>query len=59
MEAQAGRSTESWTLTSAMSNEELLALTKRFVDEPKPFPNWIPIGNQLHVMLDDRGLLHD
>lgn len=51
--------TGSWTPTGAMSDEELLALAKRFVDTPKPFPDWIPIGDRIHVALKHRDLLHD
>jgi len=50
---------EPWAPADGMSNEELLALTKRYVAEPKPFPGWIFFGDRLHVALRHRGLLHD
>jgi len=62
MESHAQRSAESvesWVPTSAMTDEQLLVLTKRYVNRPKPFPNWIVVGDQLHVALKRRGLLHD
>ena len=59
MDSSTGRPTESWTPARAMSNEELLALAERFVAEPKPFPDWIPIGDRIHAALSSRGLLHD
>lgn len=48
-----------WTPTGAMSDEELLALTERYVAEPMPFPGWIAAGERLHGALARRGLLHD
>jgi hypothetical protein len=53
------RAAHPWTPENTMSDEELLALNKRYVDEPKPFPGWISAGEQLHVALGRRGLLHD
>ena len=59
MNSPTGRPAESWAPTSTMSNEELLLLAERFVAEPKPFPDWIPIGDRIHAALSGRGLLHD
>lgn len=59
-EAEAAwRAANPWAPASAMSDEELLALTAQYVSQPMPFPGWIDAGERLHAALARRGLLHD